>query len=148
MACPYFYPTTPLALGYWGKRARLPLGDLFAGVCHADPLEPFDPDEDRLRECCNLGYARGCCPRFPDGPGPDAVRFVVSADENGSLRIAFAVEHDYRPGECGALDFDRARQALASPPLNPLLARQAEAYASSYLRRKPARQAAAAGDGR
>ncbi len=136
MACPYFQPTTTLLLGYWGKRARLPLGDLFAGVCHVDPSAVFIPDEDMLRDCCNLGYARGQCTRLPAPPGPDAVRFAVSAEENGSVRILYAIEQDHKPFECGALEYDTGRQRLVEPPPNPMLARQAEAYAASYLRRK------------
>ena len=38
-----------------------------------------DPDEALLRDCCNLGYARGRWPRFPDEPGPDATRFSVTS---------------------------------------------------------------------
>ncbi len=136
MACPYFYPTEPLSLGYWGKRSRLPLGDLFAGCCRADPPAEFRPEEDVLRDCCNLGYARRHCGRFPPGDGPDAARFAVSGDQDGIVRIYYALERDHRPWAHGPLEYDRRRRALVAPPSSDALRRQAEAFVESYLRRK------------
>ena len=135
MACPYFYPASTLSRGFWGQRARLPLGDLYAGICRANPDVVFEPEEDLLRECCNLGYAREQCARFPRGAGPDAVRFAVSAAQDGVVRIRYALERDHRPDQHGELVYDQHRQALEAPPENPVLARQAEAYAASFLRR-------------
>ncbi len=42
----------------------MPLGDLWLGVCMADTGTPFRPDGQTLSEACNMGYARGRCPRF------------------------------------------------------------------------------------
>jgi hypothetical protein len=136
MACPYFYPTAVMATGLWGKRSRLPLGDLFQGTCELDSQLP---EEGILRDCCNLGYARHQCSRFPTQPGPDAVRFAVSGDDNGAVRICYVIEQDHRPHAQGALEYDRGRRAFVDPLPEGALHRQAEAYVASYLRRKPER---------
>ena len=142
MACPYFFPL----------RARpasptLPLGDWWQGACHAAAGEPAEPPAGG-DVCCNLGYARGQCARFPEGAGADAVRFTIAGhdsapegDQDGArqgatVRIYYVAERDHRPFAHGALQYSVAASALAGPPASPLLARQAEAYAESYLRRK------------
>jgi hypothetical protein len=141
MACPYFFPL----------RARpgsptLPLGDWWQGACHAAAGEPVEPPAGG-DVCCNLGYARGHCARFPEGAGADAVRFTIAAPESApeggpertqgaTVSIYYVAERDHRPFAHGALQYSVAEAALAGLPDSPLLARQAEAYAESYLRRK------------
>ena len=78
MPCPYFHPLGQLA---WPNAPRLPLGDAYAGRCESDPGLPADPDPVTLRDCCNLGYARGKCARFPDAAGPDAAAPQVERKE-------------------------------------------------------------------
>jgi hypothetical protein len=87
---------------------------------------------------CNLGYARGACPRFPNGEGPDAVRFTVQAVEETGLRLYYVVERDHHPFAHGPLEFSLASGALMNPPHGQWLGRQALAYVRSYLRRKAA----------
>jgi hypothetical protein len=138
MACPYFYPVERLGQNVWPHPARLPLGDGYADRCCAAPAVAFYPPETRLKDACNLGYARTLCDRFPQAAGPaDAVRFNVAGDERGVIRIAYILEKDYLPYERGAVEYDRTRRALVGPPSNPILLRQAEAYVESYLRRRP-----------
>ncbi len=44
-----------------------------------------------------MGYARGHCPRYScDGAG-DAVRFLISNDQAGLVRIEYVVERDHHP---------------------------------------------------
>ena len=130
MACPYFFP----------QQARpaspmLPLGDWWQGACHATAEEPVEaPGGGDV--CCNLGYARGQCARFPESSGADAFRFTIAGHENALVRIYYVAERDHRPFDHGALEYSVAASALAAPPASPLLARQAEAYVQSYLRRK------------
>src|SRR6185369_16454357 len=131
MSCPYFYPVQARAQG--GENARLPLGDSWAGVCRAVPERHWQPDEAVMRPLCNLGYARGSCPRFPEPDGPDAVRFTISSDDGGSVRIYYVVERDHRPYAHGPLEYSRAAGAFACPPANENLTRQAAAYLESYL---------------
>ena len=89
MSCPYFYPTESR-----GGSALLPLGDSWAGHCHADPAQPATPD-DAL--CCNLGYARGHCARFPDTAGPDAVRFTIAREDAAGVALYYVIERDHIP---------------------------------------------------
>lgn len=99
------------------------------------------PDDTRLHRLCNLGYARGVCDRFPhaEGQGPDAVRFTISEDSESLVRLYYVIERDHHPFAHGPLDYSTAQQALdAGSSASPSLARQAEAYAGSYLRRKEA----------
>ncbi|MGA3096811.1 MAG: hypothetical protein ABSF25_10190 [Bryobacteraceae bacterium] len=132
MCCPYFDPTQPRGAG---GSAMLPLGGEWAGLCRAEPAAPVQPDDAGL---CNLGYARGACPRFPNGEGPDAVRFTVQAVEETGLRLYYVVERDHHPFAHGPLEFSLASGALMNPPHGQWLGRQALAYVRSYLRRKAA----------
>ena len=116
-----------------------PLGDLYTGVCTARG-EPSPPGDGELRELCNLGYARGECPHFPDAHDSDAVRFAIAGDGGGLVRIQFCEERDHRPVRHG--EFELAAAAPAAPGV---LAAQARAYLGAYLRRRPARAKAAGG---
>jgi hypothetical protein len=86
--------------------------------------------------CCNLGYAHGQCPRFPEGNGPDAVRFTIAQDNAEGVRLYYVMERDHHPFAHGPLDyqvdsgFGRTGESL--------LERQASAYLESYRRRKGA----------
>jgi hypothetical protein len=131
MACPYFYPVEARA-----GSAMLPLGDWWKGVCHAVPGAPEEAGGTGCDTACNMGYARGACARFPEGPGPDAVRFTISSHESGVIGIYYAVERDHHPFAQGRLEYSPAANAWVTPPETALLARQAEAYVESYLRRK------------
>src|SRR5437870_1571679 len=66
---------------------RLPLGDPYYGTCLARPKELFDPPEAVQRDLCNCGYARGRCDHFTDDAAADAVRFSVTGDESGIVRL-------------------------------------------------------------
>ena len=116
----------------------LPLGDDWVGLCRAISGQPWEPDQASLASFCNLGYARGSCPRFPeeaDG-GPDAVRFTISRDDGRTVEVYYVVERDHHPFAHGGLEFLRAGAAFAVPPPAEILHRQALAYVTSYLRRK------------
>jgi hypothetical protein len=60
------------------------------------------------------------------------------ADEGGSLRIYYVLEHDHQPFAHGPLEFVIAKGSLSGEPAGELTARQASAYAASYLRTKAA----------
>jgi len=111
-----------------------PLGDVWAGTCDAGPV-PAAPDESLLVRC-NLGYARGACVRLQDADGPDSIRFSVSQDEGGLIRLYYVVERDHHPYAHGPLAFDTGRGEFTDPPPDENLRLQARAYLSSYLRRK------------
>jgi len=136
MACPYFEPLTlrPACAPGSGS-AMLPLGDAWAGVCHAVPSEPWEPDEAALRIHCNLGYARGECARFPLDGGPDAVRFAIARDEGACISVSYVVERDHHPFAHGSIEYSRTGETFVSPPASEIFGRQARAYLASYLRR-------------
>lgn len=77
-----------------------------------------------MRTRCNTGYARGACARFMDGRG-DAVRFHIEQQDSGSFRILYSFERECWPAGHGVID-DSA---------DPILARQAEAFAIGYRKR-------------
>ena len=118
------------------RRAMLPLGDAWMGMCHAAPDQPTLPGESLLEPYCNLGYARGHCARFPAGPGPDAVRFTIISDDGAVLRLYYVLERDHRPFAHGPLEFSVAQNELITPAEGALTAVQVRAYVASYLRRR------------
>lgn len=136
MACPYFFPVERFAEKMWSKPPRLPLGDPYLGICCVDPLREWRPDEATLREFCNQGNARGKCSRFPTGAGPDAVRFAVTGDREGTVTISYVVEKDRAPSEHGTLEYSTDGAGFQPNNASGLLERQAQAYAESYMRRK------------
>jgi hypothetical protein len=140
MPCPFFHPLGQLA---WPNAPKLPLGDAYSGRCHADPALPADPDPVTLRDCCNLGYARGKCGRFPDAFGPDAVRFAVTADTGSSVRIYWVREKGHEPFDHGPLEFSVEARTFLASGTDAAVEQQARAYLASYLRRKSRRGAAA-----
>jgi hypothetical protein len=135
MSCPYFHPAEPRRSDGNRRHAMLPLGDLWTGECHALKDKSWVPDDERVNKFCNLGYARGHCDRFPDNAGPDAVRFTVSRDNGSSLLLYYVIERDHHPFAHGPLECPLPQRTVAAA--GPL-ARQAEAYAGSYFRRKEA----------
>jgi hypothetical protein len=91
---------------------------------------------DALLTLCNLGYARGACPRFPADTAADAVRFAIARDDGHSLEIRYAVERGHLPLDYGQIWYRPAENAFQPPLPATALAGQARAYAASYLRRK------------
>lgn len=114
----------------------LPLGDAWSGICHAVPDQPTHPDDSLLEPFCNLGYARGHCPRFPLDHGPDAARFTIVSDDGDALRLYYVLERDHRPFAHGQLEFSVAQDEVTTPAEGELTGRQARAHAASYLRRR------------
>ena len=103
VACPYFHPVSadPQCSP---THATLPLGDAWSGQCHADPEHPWQPGTETLYPLCNIGYARTRCVRFPEGDGPDSVRFAAAGEEGSTLRVYYAVERDHLPFAHGVLE--------------------------------------------
>src|SRR5579862_1311387 len=97
MACPYFEPAGRLEDDGWIRRPRMPLGTAFHGFCRAPSAEGHRPQVHTLYESCNLGYARERCAHFPESASADAVRFIVSGDSAGLVRIRYVMEKDHSP---------------------------------------------------
>jgi len=135
MACPYFYPAARFESDSWAIPPRLPLGDAYAGECRASN-QPFQPDESQVREVCNLGYGRGRCSRFPADAKADAVRFHIAEDGAALIRIQYVFEKDCWPQSHGLLDCVNPTGDVSSGPEDPILRKQAVAFAASYARRR------------
>ena len=142
MACPYFDPVRVHSAPLRHETSPLPLGDCWMGICRAGVRSPAEPDATLLHTLCHFGYARGRCPHFPmDDPGPDAVRFAITRAAGPALDLCFVLERDHHPFAHGSLSYSLAAGCFlssaegAAPP--EMVARQAEAYVKSYLRRQP-----------
>jgi hypothetical protein len=123
MACPLFLPALPLA-GFAPEAA--PLGDLYGGECAGDPQGTLIP-EDTLRRCCNTGYARTSC-ELARQADADATSFLIKADRDGVIEVAWAIERNHHPVAVGNL------QLTGTSVANVPLERQAQAFAAAYLR--------------
>jgi hypothetical protein len=130
MACPYFFPIARFDDRSWAVAPRLPLGDPYTGECRAQAAA-IEPEESTLRQHCNRGYGRGECDRFPPDGEADAVRFHVSVHQGTLLQIQFILEKKCWPLRHGVLEY----QESVLTPADAILARQASAFAESYLRR-------------
>jgi len=133
MACPCFYPVE--RIGQPGRKSPPgPLGDVWTGICRARPEGEWLPDAVTAQQLCNYGYAGQRCARFPGGP--DAVRFSISKDQDGVIGIHFVVEKDHLPLAHGPLEYSREAARFTLSHSDASVAQQAQAYISSYLRRK------------
>jgi hypothetical protein len=118
MACPLFLPAAPIP-GF---------ADLYSGECASGAGAPIDADI--LRRCCNAGYARGSCARAAQSDA-DAFRFLIKANLNGVVDVAWSSECNHHPVAVGHLAVSPTTAACtgAGP-----LERQARAYAAAYFR--------------
>jgi hypothetical protein len=117
MACPLFVPSSPLT-GFT---------DLYGGECAADTgaLIPVDV----LRQCCNTGYARDSCVRAAQSDA-DAFRFLIKANRDGVVDVAWSSERNHHPVAVGTLAVSCKIGATQTGPLES----QARAYAAAYLK--------------
>ena len=135
MACPYFYPVERIDDGAWIQPPRLPLGGPYSGLCRAIDGGPFQPGESALRECCNTGYARGRCARFPAQAVIDALRFSIEAETDDVVEIVFVREREWSPAGYGRAQWS-AGKVKCDEALDPLIERQMEIFVANYLTRK------------
>jgi hypothetical protein len=84
-----------------------------------------------LYESCNVGYARRRCSHFPDSSPADAIRFAVSGDSPGLIRIQYVVEKDHSPVEHGVLEYAAGRFLDSACP--DAVQRQARAFVEAHL---------------
>jgi len=131
VACPFFVPEEKIDGGEWPHPARLPLGAGWKGQCAAGE-HLRSPNEQELRDC-NLGYAKCAC--VPAERKADAVRFSVAAASDERVVVRYACEREYRPGDCGTLEFDRHRMDWTGEHSDPRIQRMAECYVREYLNR-------------
>jgi hypothetical protein len=135
MPCPFFEPQA-LAADPAHPNARLPLLDEYDGVCRA-AAEAFRVPRDLRFPCCNHGYSRGSCSRFPASETRSSIRFDVLSANRESLELLFVEERDHFP-----LNWRSVRYIVGTESIDPGLddgcARaQILAFCKSYLRRFP-----------
>ena len=130
MPCPYFLPTLPRQSTTWAKPPRVPLGEIYAGVCCAGESR-FEPDENAL---CNSGYASECCSHFPAGAECDAMRYSISTADDTMVVIQFILEKDHGPLRHGRAEYAIERKELSG--LEGVAAAQGRAFVQSFLRRR------------
>lgn len=137
MACPFFHPTERFEDGTWLQPPRLPLGDPCRGRCTVLVDDPIEPGLDEVRKFCNLGYARGRCPRFPAAfDGPDAIRFSIANENSDTLSLVCILERDYSPGRHSAMVYDMRSACFTTRSESSNLDAQARQFVESYLSRR------------
>ncbi len=124
--CPYFLPIAPRQETEWFRPPRSPLGVLHAGTCHATS-EPVATDTT----ICNIGYARGECPRFPEDASADAVRFHIVSRAESTLELLYVLERAHLPVQQGRLLYSRETRTMTGAQDQPLLTQQALAFANA-----------------
>jgi hypothetical protein len=135
VACPYFLPEQELVQLGFTHPQRLPLGAGWRGSCTAPGQAGCTPNEDELKNGCNLGYARGCR-RLPVERTADAVRFAIVRERTGEIEVCYAYERNYLPGKYGSLQFTLADGVWTALNSEIQLARMAQCFLQSYLRRR------------
>jgi hypothetical protein len=112
------------------RPARVPLADVYSGSCSAGAVV----DLATTVEACNFGYARGRCSAFPAEVAFDAVRFSAPRDTfEAVVEIVWILEKEYSPARHGTVHYSRERRDFIDPPEDPVLHRQALAFAASYV---------------
>jgi len=122
--------------GGWMHPARLPLGGGWSGHCTAPGHEGALPEEQQLRDCCNLGYAHACSFR-PAEPQYDSIRFGVTREIDERVVVCYVFEKQHQPGEHGIIEFSRT-SGWVHPHPDQRVQKMAECYLDSYLMRKNA----------
>jgi hypothetical protein len=129
MPCPYFEPLQPVAEPAF-HNARLPLIEQYAGLCHASAEAVYSTES-----CCNHGYVRGQCERFPKSSKNRAHRFSLLRRDPEELELLFVNEEEYSPVSIRQLHFSVSGNRLSEHDLDCCAAAQALAFCRSYLRR-------------
>ena len=135
MGCPFFLPTERFEAITARHRARLPLGDGWAGICTAPGHENTQPDSACLSECCNLGYAK-TCPWLPSERSWDAIRLSIAEDGGRTIHLLYVCERDHRPRAHGTLEFDTQLNRWRCPHPDERIQRMAECYLEGYFSRR------------
>lgn len=94
MPCPYFEPIEIAETGE-DRSIRLPLLAEYSGRCHAGSGTAIPPET--LRFCCNRGYSRGLCDRYPADERRSALRYHLNGRTASTLRVLCIEEENYAP---------------------------------------------------
>ena len=133
MPCPYFEPVQVASDGRHA-RARLPLLDEYEGVCHATGIPLAAPAELRFA-CCNHGYSRGCCQRFPGGEARSGIRYHVLRRTPVGLEVLCVEEQDYTPLAWHSMQYFFEGERIEPEAADACIRAQLLAFCRSYLKR-------------
>lgn len=133
MPCPYFEPQR-VASDPQHASARLPLLDEYDGLCHAVGAPLAIAVELRFR-CCNHGYSRGCCDRFPASEVRSGLRYNVVRRTAASLEILCVEEQHYAPLRWHAVEYFFESERIEPEPADVCMRAQVLAFCRSYLKR-------------
>ena len=75
-------------------------------------------------------------PGFPKATDRTRSASPFPATKTTAIGIYYVVERDHHPFAHGRLEYSLTAAAFVTPPESATLARQAQAYVESYLRRK------------
>jgi hypothetical protein len=106
---------------------------LYGGECHARAAP-----EAAAHDCCNFGYARDECRKFPKDALFDAVRFAITARDAETIQILYIFELDHRPCQHGLLTYHVSGRQLTGAEGLPLLEAQARAFVDAFDIQTPA----------
>ncbi|MGH9581624.1 MAG: hypothetical protein ACRD4O_01660 [Bryobacteraceae bacterium] len=130
MPCPYFEPLTIAERTEQG--ARLPLIREYDGRCRASANETAAPEALRFR-CCNQGYSRGVCDRFPANERRSCLRYHLNERTALALRVLCVEEENYAPARWYEVNYLIAGDRV-EPDVEDLCVRaQILAFCRSYL---------------
>jgi hypothetical protein len=107
------------------------VADYYTGHCARQPGREIATNT--LRRCCNRGYARHSCEHAATEEA-DAAQFLVKADRDGIVEIAWSLERNHHPIAVGVFAVEPGLEG-ATP-----LEIQAIALANDYLEQKGNRE--------
>ena len=133
MPCPFFEPQQ-VASDPHDATARVPLIEEYEGSCRAGAVVQPVEVADRFR-CCNHGYSRGNCARFPLDDARCAYRFHTVKSDGTSLDLIWIEERDYAPVRWESVRYSFLDDSLTPQPFDICLRAQVIAFCRSYRKR-------------
>jgi hypothetical protein len=133
MPCPYFEPKQ-VATDPQHRGARLPLLDEYDGLCHATGDVLGVPSDVRFR-CCNHGYSRGGCDRFPRDESRSGLRYNVVRRTGTALEIVCVEEQQYAPLHWYSIQYFLDSERIEPQLSDTCIRAQVLAFCRSYLKR-------------
>jgi hypothetical protein len=133
MPCPYFEPREIVGNSRHAN-ARLPLFQEYEGLCRAGS-EPVEAPAELRFECCNHGYSKGSCARFPLGDARSSIRYSILRRTPVSLDLICIEEQNYAPQRWRPVQFFFETGRLEPELEDACVRAQAVAFCRSYLER-------------
>ena len=133
MPCPYFEPQKVVENSHH-PNARLPLLQEYDGLCHAGS-EPVQAPAELRFDCCNRGYSKGSCARFPLAEARSSMRYSILRRTSATLELICIEEQNYAPLRWRSVQFFLESKRLEPELDDACITAQAIAFCRSYLGR-------------